>query len=61
MPDFIQPVSYLLPFTYFVEIIRGLLIKETLMADLLVDYLALLFFMALFTVLSVWRFKKYLH
>jgi len=61
MPEFIQPVSYLLPFTYFVEIIRGLLIKGTLIADLLNDYIALLFFMALFTLLSIWRFKKYLN
>lgn len=61
MSVFVQPVSYLLSFTYFIEIIRGLLIKETLMADLLIDYLVLLFFMALFTILSIWRFKKYLH
>jgi len=61
MPHFIQPVSYLLPFTYFVEIIRGLLIKGTLIADLAVDYLALFGYMTLFTVLSIWRFKKYLN
>lgn len=61
MPDFIQPISYLLPFTYFVEIIRGLLIKGTLIADLADDYLALFGYMTLFTLLSIWRFKKYLN
>lgn len=44
-----------------VEIIRGLLIKGTLIADLAVDYLALFGYMTLFTVLSIWRFKKYLN
>lgn len=58
MPEFVQPVSFLLPFTYFVEIIRGLLIKQTVIDDLLIDYLALLFFMLLFTALSIWRFKR---
>jgi len=61
MPEFIQPVSYLLPFTYFVEIIRGLLIKGTSIADLWIDFAALLSYMLLFTLLSIWRFKKYLH
>lgn len=60
MPTFIQPVSYLLPFTYFVEIIRGLLIKGTLIVDLWIDYAALFSYMVLFTLLSIWRFKKYL-
>lgn len=60
MPTFIQPVSYLLPFTYFVEIIRGLLIKGTLISDLWIDYAALFSYSVLFILLSIWRFKKYL-
>ncbi len=60
MPEFIQPVSYIIPFTYFTEIIRGLLIKETLMIDLLYDYLALFGFSILFTLLSILMFKKQL-
>ena len=60
MPSFIQPISYLLPFTYFVEIIRGVLIKETLFVDLAMDYVALLGFTLFFTILSIIRFRKYL-
>jgi len=61
MPTFIEPVSYLLPFTYFVEIIRGLLSKETLFIDLAVDFIALFGFSVIFTMLSIMRFRKYLN
>lgn len=60
MPSYIQPVSWLLPFTYFVEIIRGLLLKGNTFADLAADYLALLGFAVVFITLSVVRFRKYL-
>ncbi|HBE92865.1 MAG TPA: hypothetical protein DDW55_10175 [Gammaproteobacteria bacterium] len=60
MPSYIQPVSWLLPFTYFVEIIRGLLLKGNTFADLATDYLALLGFAVVFITLSVVRFRKYL-
>ena len=60
MPHFIQPVSYLIPLTYFVEIIRGLLIKETLFIDLAVNYIALFGFSLIFTILSILRYRKYL-
>jgi len=60
MPGYIQPVSWLLPFTYFVEIIRGLLLKGNTMSDLRVDYLALLGFAIVFTWMSILRFRKYL-
>lgn len=60
MPGYIQPVSWMLPFTYFVEVIRGLLLKGNSMADLGGDYLALLGFAIVFTWISVVRFRKYL-
>ena len=45
--------------TYFNEIIRGVLIKETLLSDLSMDYLALIGFSLLFAVASILKFKKY--
>ena len=60
MPSYIQPVSWLLPFTYFIEVIRGLLLKGNSFADLATDYLALLGFAVVFITLSVVRFRKYL-
>jgi len=60
MPSFIQPVAYLLPLTYFNEIIRGVLIKETLFIDLSLDYLALLGFIIFFSLASIFKFKKYI-
>ena len=59
MPSFIEPVAYLLPLTYFNEIIRGLLIKETLFVDLSLDYLALVGFILFFSLASIFKFKKY--
>ena len=58
IPEYIRPISYIIPFTYFVEIIRGLLIKHTLIVDLLYGYLALLSFVVLFVSLSILIFKK---
>jgi len=58
IPEYLRPISYLIPFTYFTEIIRGLLIKHTLLVDLYRDFLALLSFIFLFVSLSILLFKK---
>jgi ABC-2 type transport system permease protein len=59
MPEFIQPVAYLIPFTYFTEIIRSLLIKQTFMIDLIFDYFMLFIYSVVFIILSIMKFKKY--
>jgi ABC-2 type transport system permease protein len=58
IPGYIQPISYLLPYTWFVEIIRGLQMKGNKLADLATDYLALAGFALVFIVVSVARFSK---
>jgi len=58
IPDTIRPISYAIPFTYFVEIIRGLLIKQTHFIDLADAYAALLGFVFLFVGLSIFKFRK---
>jgi len=58
MPHFIQPIAYIFPLTYFNEIIRGVLIKETLISDLSIDYFALVGFTLLFTLGSILKFKR---
>lgn len=58
IPEYIRPISYFIPFTYFVEIIRGLLIKHTLVSDLLQSYFVLFSFIILYTGLSILVFKK---
>ncbi|MCW8855303.1 MAG: ABC transporter permease [Gammaproteobacteria bacterium] len=58
IPESVRYVSYLIPFTYFVEIIRGLLIKQTLLVDLLNDYVALFCFALAFVVISIAKFRK---
>jgi len=58
IPEYIRPLSYAIPFTYFTEIIRGLLIKHTLFMDLWHSYLALFGFVVLFVGLSIVIFKK---
>jgi len=58
IPDTVRPVSYIIPFTYFVEIIRGLLIKKTLFVDLIPAFSALLGFVIVFVIASIMRFRQ---
>jgi len=58
IPQVVRYISYVIPFTYFVEIIRGLLIKQTLFSDLLVAYTVLSAFGVLFVGASIMKFKR---
>jgi len=58
IPASVRAISYAIPFTYFVEIIRGLLIKQTLPVDLLGAYTALAGFTALFVIVSMLKFRR---
>ena len=58
MPAWVRPVAWVLPLTYFVEIIRGLLLKGNGFDVLARDFAALLGFFVVFTTLSVLRFRK---
>lgn len=58
MPDVAQWLGLALPLTYFLEVLRGILLKGAT-ADLLVPELAMLaLFAVLFVVLAVRRFRK---
>ena len=58
IPDTVRMISYALPFTYFVEIIRGLLIKNTEFSDLLPSFAALLGFIFVFVAGSIMKFRR---
>jgi len=58
MPGYIQPVAYIIPFTYFVDIIRGILLRQNPFVELLPQFLALVAFAAVFTSFSILRFRK---
>lgn len=58
MPTYVQPVAHILPFTYFIEIIRGILIKDTAFMVLMPDFAALLAFAVVFISISILRFRK---
>lgn len=58
IPESVRYISYLIPFTYFVDIIRGLLIKQTLFVDLIADYIALSLFAVAFVIASIGKFRK---
>lgn len=58
IPEGIRYISYLIPFTYFVEIIRGILIKQTEFKDLLQAYISLAAFIFVFVSASIFRFKN---
>ena len=58
MPSYIRPVAYIIPFTYFVEIIRGVLLKGNYFIELIPQFLALVAFAVVFTTFSILRFRK---
>jgi ABC-2 type transport system permease protein len=58
IPASVRMISYVIPFTYFVEIIRGLLIKHTLFSDMLVAYGALAAFVIFFVAASILKFRQ---
>lgn len=58
IPEIVRPISYIIPFTYFVDIIRGLLIKKTLLVDLLLSFAALSCFVILFVTASIMKFRQ---
>ena len=53
IPGIVRPISYTIPFTYFVDIIRALLIKLIHFADLISYYLVLLTFTLFFVSVSI--------
>ena len=58
IPAIVRPISYVIPFTYFVEIIRGLLIKHTEFHDLFPYFSALFAFVILFVSASILKFRR---
>ncbi len=58
MPVSIQYITYLIPLRYFIEIIRGVILKGLGLADLWTQFVILIFFGILILFLSSLRFKK---
>ena len=58
IPNAVRYICYGIPFTYFIEIIRGLLIKQTLFVDLLYAYASLLGFVIVFVTGSIVKFRQ---
>ena len=58
IPDVVRPISYVIPFTYFVEIIRALLIKQTQFSDLIWSFISLSAFAVLFVSASILKFRR---
>ena len=60
MPLPLHDVGYLVPLTYFLKILRGLILKGVDLGVLWVDVLPLAALGALLFALSAWRFRKQL-
>ncbi|MEP6620385.1 MAG: ABC transporter permease [bacterium] len=58
MPAPIRAISHVVPLTYYLQILRGILLKNVGLAALWPQALALLGFATLFISLSVWRFSR---
>jgi ABC-2 type transport system permease protein len=58
MPRWIQPVTVLIPVRYFIEIIRGSLLRGATFADLAPSLGALAGLGAAFLLLAAWRFQR---
>jgi ABC-2 type transport system permease protein len=58
MPTIIQGISFLIPLTYFMEIIRGIILKGNGFAELWVQLIILIIIGTLLLALSSYRFQK---
>ena len=58
MPKIIQYISYVIPLKYFINIIRGVIIKGIGFSELWIDALVLLVMGLIIFVLSSLRFQK---
>ena len=58
MPQVIQYISYIIPLRYFINIIRGVIIKGIGFNELWLEATILLVMGVLILALSAWRFKK---
>ena len=58
IPEIVRPICYIIPFTYFVEIIRGVLLKGNYFIELVPQFMALVAFAVVFTTFSILRFRK---
>ena len=60
MPKILQYISYIIPARYFLIIVRGIMLKNNTLFELLKPSFALILFSAIFIVISTKRFKTYL-
>jgi ABC-2 type transport system permease protein len=58
MPDWAQAIGEILPLTHFLRIVRGITLKGTGFADMQMDVLALVLFMAVAMGLALFRFRR---
>ena len=58
MARWVQPISYVLPLTYFVEISRGIMVRGEAAGDLAPSLLALLGLAVVVAGGAVWRFRR---
>jgi len=58
MPKWVQPISYILPVTYFIEILRGIFLKGATISDLQSNYIALVIIGIIIFSISTLKFKK---
>ncbi len=60
MPHIIYELTFFVPLTYFLEIVRGIILRGAVFADLWDETLALLGFFFFFLIVAIMRFKKQL-
>jgi ABC-2 type transport system permease protein len=58
MPAIVQPISYLIPATYFINITRGVILRGATIKHLWTDGLALLAIGTFLLVIAARRFQK---
>jgi ABC-2 type transport system permease protein len=58
MPAIIQPLSWLTPMTYYLQILRGIMLKGVGLKELWPYVLPLALFGLVVFSLSAWRFQK---
>jgi ABC-2 type transport system permease protein len=58
MPDWAQRINMINPISYFIRVVRMILLKGSTFKDILPEFRALTIYAVIIVSLSVWRYRK---
>lgn len=58
MPEWAQVIAYINPVTYFIEVMRMVILKGSTFSDIKIQFLIMVGFAVVFNVWAVWNYRK---